>query len=185
MILNVRSMGWRRALACITIQLCVLIHSAVSATLPTVPDAVLYAVFFRQMDTLDQFAARIAAEGKNPAYIRDKIRNDAGLSAAEFAILKKVATDCNAALAEWNSRVQPLVEAGRRELDSHPGDLRTTVDRQLQDATTSRTAIIERHIQTLKAAFGAERFARFNSWARSTFAPNISAGAFPTTLPNR
>jgi hypothetical protein len=66
---------------------------AQTATNGAIPDNILYRALFQRVAAQKALADRVAAQGKNDSAARTALRDQAGLSAAEYAILESTALD--------------------------------------------------------------------------------------------
>ncbi len=126
----------------------------------TYPDSRLLvydSLFFRVM-WLEGQANKLVSQGKNDAFMRSAIRQQAGLTSQEEASLKAIAADWRANESAIETASKALIAAGARGPTSA----------SLQSLAQQRKQMIADHINQLQTAFGPARFAVLDGYATST-----------------
>ncbi len=127
---------------------------------PAYPDSRLLvydALFFRVM-WLEGQANKLDSQGKNGAFMRSAISQQAGLTTQEEASLKAIAADWRGKESAIETASKALIAAGARGPTSAP----------LQNLAQQRKQMIADHINQLQAALGPARFAVLDGYATST-----------------
>src|SRR5579883_339741 len=142
--------------------------SAQTATNGTIPDNILYRALFQRVAAQKALADRVAAQGKNDSAARTALRDQAGLSATEYAILESTALDYLKAhyayFAAQGQILQAIKSAGVPSTSAQKS--------QLAALAANHVAMEQANIDQLRTALGA-RFQTLDAWARSAILPNV------------
>jgi hypothetical protein len=134
-----------------------------------VPDALLYATLFKFVVQDQQFADSLAAAKKDDKPMRVKRQYDIGLTDAEFAQLKSIATTYDAqdkgfmaARTQLNSQIKASGQAPTTAQIAQGQALQTQIDSQRQS-----------NLDQLKAALGPKSFKMVDDYVRKEVVPHV------------
>ena len=138
-----------------------LCQSTNSQTAP-VPANIVYRVLFHQVNVWLKWANQEVAQGITNGPAGQHWQNVAGLTNAEDATLKSVASDCQSALANIEGQIHQLTGPyGKNPLPA-------AVQQQLASLLSQRANTIASHIQQLQTGFAPGRFQILDTYVRNS-----------------
>ncbi len=122
-----------------------------------VPDYILYDAFFYRVKWLNDLADKYDSRGKaaSAGYFRSTLQRTAGLTVQEEAAVKAIAADWRAGDAGIVNTGRALAKAGASANAA-----------QLHALAVQRQQLVASHVSQLRAAMGAARFQRLDSFVR-------------------
>lgn len=135
---------------------------------PVPSPSTIYHIFFMHLAQLDSVAAKMEAGGKSGNHWRTHDQVLAGLTAAEGDALKKVAYDCNQAMAEQNVKIQNEITSIRRQSPKGQG---LTPTPELDQLWSGRAQIINSYIGQLHSRLGETSFKKLDAYVKRNFVP--------------
>lgn len=152
-----------------------------------VPAPALYSFFFLHLANLDRFAAAQEAQGKDGRPWRTYEQQAIGLSDDEAATLKRVASECNQALAELGTKARSLAAASRA---AQPGGARPDRPGQeppaeLRRLSDTQSSILSSAIAELRTVLGSNTFLKLDRYIQKRIGGSLKvAGARPAQQGN-
>lgn len=134
-----------------------------------VPDVILYRALFQRVTSQKTFADHIAAQGKNDSAARIALRDQAGLSAQEYATLESTARDCLAAHSTYLAQRSQMFTA----IQAAAAPATASQKAQLAKLAADDDAMSQAHIAQLHTGLGDARFQALDAFARSAILPHI------------
>ncbi len=140
---------------------------------PTVPAAVLYRLYFQHLETLDAFAARLEAAGREGGAWRTHEQQAVGLSEEDGASLKQVAHDCLQAVRAVDARAKDVATSFRAANPN--GAFRTLPPPpELAELQDEQTATLSGCMDRLRTALGEDTFQHLDSYIQTRFGASVT-----------
>jgi len=137
-----------------------------------------YQFFFMHLATLEKVADELDKKGKDGNLMRGYEAHAAGLNQAEEAVMKRIAFDCNQALAELDQKRAQMVQAFRAQ---HPDKeyFHTPLPPEMKQLQQEKITIIQSHMEELKSDLGADMFQKLDAYMQQRMASAISVANGP------
>jgi hypothetical protein len=147
-----------------------------------IPDPIVYRFFFAHLENLDKVAAQQEARGKDGNAWRSHEQRAAGLSAAEGAVLKQVATDCNLAVKQQRARMRAAFAA---QMQAAQGKSLRGPSPELRQLAQEGDEMVGQRIERLRAELGEAAFRKLDDYLQRSFKPKIKAQPVSTARARR
>lgn len=141
-----------------------------------VPQYVIYRQLFRHIVTLKKKAGEDERNGRDGAPLRSLYKRNAKLNDAEAAILEQIAEESDRQISELDAQAQKIIAEARAQHpggELSPGETLPPPPAELGALQEFRNNAVLQARDRLRALFGEEAFARFDSFVQRDIAPNI------------
>jgi hypothetical protein len=122
----------------------------------TLPEGLVYTVFFGEVDAVERSAARLDSNGKHSAAValREQLRQYTSLSAEQFDVFRTAALQCVTKLKEYDRRAQKLQQAQTPSSPAASGPLSL----KLTEMRSRRTVAVAQAVAQVRETLGVEQF---------------------------
>jgi hypothetical protein len=139
----------------------------------TIPDAVLYRIYFGRVQAMERAAQSLKSKGLDNARMLQLVKQESGLNDREASLIKTIARSSRADVERFDSDVaKPAIDAAQADV-ARGAQTKEQAAQARKTLDTQRDKIITDYVAQLRASLGDERFKKLDNFVRHNVAPKI------------